>query len=232
MNNVKAKDLIEHFDITSKKLYEILNLLKWVIKSERRGWVATELGVNKGALQRSMRGTDYVIWNSNIKNNSELINAIKGFKETKKVKKTNDIDLYKEFKNSKPKKLTNKEKKEKGDIYERYVAEYFRNNGNTVWEHGKEKGVEDGGMDLFVKDGRNIYFVQCKDWSKWKIDLNTVQATQTKIANLLKQYPQWKNIFDGYNQKILFVAPSGLEKGAYKYIEENSDELEFRKIEI
>lgn len=124
-------------------------------------------------------------------------------------------------------------KKEKGDKYETYVANFFREQGYFVWEHGKEKGVKDSGVDLFIKKENKIYFVQCKDWEKWKLNHNTVQAIQTKIRNFLKQEDGIRKLSNGYTQKILYVTSKKcLTAGAYKYIEENNDILEYQVIPI
>jgi HJR/Mrr/RecB family endonuclease len=87
--------------------------------------------------------------------------------------------------------LSNEEKKIKGDEYEKFVAEHFRKEGYYVWEHGQEKGKQDGGIDLFIKKGKDTYFVQCKNWENWKINHDTVQAVQTKVRNYMTENPNW-----------------------------------------
>lgn len=140
------------------------------------------------------------------------------------------ITKQKEFK----KKLTNEEKKEKGDRYEKHVANVLREQGYYVWEHGKEKEFKDSGVDLLVKKNEYIYFVQCKDWENWKLDHNAVQAIQTKIRNFLKKEDGIRKLINNeYKQKILYITSKKcLTAGAYRYIEENSEILEYQVIPI
>lgn len=141
------------------------------------------------------------------------------------------INMYESF--YKNKKMSFTEKKEKGDKYEKHVANVLREQGYYVWEHGKEKGFKDSGVDLLIKKDEYIYFVQCKDWEKWKLDHNTVQAIQTKIRNFLKKEDGIRNITNGYKQKILYVTSKKcLTPGAYKYIKEHNDILEYKVIPI
>jgi Holliday junction resolvase-like predicted endonuclease len=136
----------------------------------------------------------------------------------------NALNVFKESKNT---------KKEKGNEYENYVANFFREQGYYVWEHGKEKGVQDSSIDLIVKRDENIYFIQCKNWEKWKIDHKEVKATRTDVRDYLKNNESFYNIIKNYKQKILYVTSKEcLTTGAYKYIEENKDILEYQVIPI
>jgi hypothetical protein len=58
---LKAKEIREHFEITSKQLHEILKLLKWATKSEDKGWIATKLGISKGAKDGVYMGVNYIL---------------------------------------------------------------------------------------------------------------------------------------------------------------------------
>ena len=127
---IKATEIAKHFNIPIRKINKIFENLKWAIKEDKH-WIATELGISAGAKQLNYKGTKYIKWNTKIKNDFRLINAINYFKDDKK------IDTTKEVKN---KTLTKKEKKEKGDMYEAYVANYFRQQNYYVREYGKEKG--------------------------------------------------------------------------------------------
>lgn len=221
-NNKKidTTNTAKHFNISTKEISKIFSNLKWIEQNGK--WeIATNLGIRNGAEQKynALTKQKYIMWDEEIKNNSELVNALKVFKENINIKKE----------------MTNIEKKEKGAKYEEYIANYFRENGYYVWEHGKEKGVKDSGLDLFVKKKEYIYFVQCKDWEKWKIDHNTVQAIQTKIRNFLKKEEGLRKLSNGYGytKKILYVTSKEcLTAGAYKYIEENNDILEYQVIPI
>lgn len=119
----------------------------------------------------------------------------------------------------------------KGKDYEEYIANYFRENGYYVWEHGKEKGVKDSSIDLIIKNEEYIYFVQCKNWEKWKIDHKEVKATRTDVREYLKSNEEFYNMIKNYKQKILYITSKDcLTKGAYTYIEENREILEYQVI--
>ena len=63
------------------------------------------------------------------------------------------------------------------------------------------------------------------------LDHNTVQAIQTKIRNFLKQEEGLRKLANGYKQKILYITSKKcLTPGAYAYIEEHNDILEYQVI--
>jgi len=215
---VNVSDIAKHFHVEVNEINKLFINLGWITQSGK-WYLTTSIGKNLGGIEKYNNNykQKYVVWENDILNNKILISNIE------KVKQENKSKIAKTY----------KEKKDKGDSYEDYIAEYFRNLGHTVWEHGKEKGVNDGGLDLFIKDGRTIYFVQCKNWDSWKINLDKVQAIQTKMRNILIQKPQWAKLMKDYEKKIMYVAPKDcLTKGAYKYIQDNKHILEFKKIEI
>jgi len=205
--------IAEHFNISARELNKIFEELEWIYKKDR-WWLATELGEKQGAKEYYdvKRKTKYIKWDSNVKNNNELINKIS---KKQKIKQ----------------KITNKEKKEKGDIYEEYIANFFREQGYVVWEHGKEKGVQDSSIDLIIKKEQYIFFVQCKNWDKWKINHKEVKATRTDVREYLKKNQVLWNLIKDYKTKILYITPKEcLTKGAYTYIKENNDIVEYQII--
>ena len=218
---ISTGDIAKAFNQPIQKIYEVFYLLKWIEQKDK--WIiTTPAGEINGAkqLHNSKTQQRYVMWDIKILENKEFRNII----ESLKAQEQKDIQQ---------KEMTKEEKKEKGDFYEAYIANFFREQGYYVWEHGKEKGVEDGGLDLLVKIDKLIYYVQCKNWEKWKIDHNNVQATQTKIRNLLKKEENLKKLTSPYQQKILYITPKKcLTAGAYRYIEENNDILEHQIIPI
>ena len=218
---IKATEIAKHFNIPIRKINKIFENLKWAIKEDKH-WIATELGITAGAKQSNYRGTKYIEWNSEIKRNFHLISAIDNFKD--------DIKINTTKKEIKPKILT---KKEKGDMYETYVANFFKKQGYYVWEHGKEKGVHDSSIDLLVKKENYIYFVQCKNWEKWKITHKEVKATRTDVREYLKKEKMLWELIKGYDSKILYVTPTAcLARSAYTYIQENSNIVEYQVIPI
>lgn len=219
-------EIAKHFNISKNELENILIDMGWIEKKE--SWrIATNKGIKNGAEQKynTKIKQKYILWDEKIKNNFEIINLIKKIKST---------DIKPAVKQEKIKKIiTHEERKEKGDKYEKYVADFFRNNGYYVWEHGKEKGVKDSSIDLIIKREKYIYFVQCKNWENWKIDHKEVKATRMDINEYLEKNEQFKNLIKNYKQKILYVTSKKcLTAGANKYIEENKEILEYQIIKM
>ncbi|MBD3808771.1 MAG: restriction endonuclease [Epsilonproteobacteria bacterium] len=201
---------------------------------ERKGrWIiATELGKKYGAKENydAKRAVKYIVWEEKILNNIEIKNAVNKYKNIEIKKEEN---LYNTIKNETPKKqkMTQQEKEEKGKAYEEYIANFFREQGYYVWEHGKEKGRKDKSIDLLVKKGKYIYFVQCKNWENWKIDHKEVKATRTDIREYLEEKKELWQLIKDYQSKILYVTPKAcLTKAAYTYIKENNEIVEYQII--
>jgi restriction system protein len=220
---IKTSEVAEHFQITAQKLNEIFELLKWARK-EDKSWIATELGKSMGTEEINFRGTKSIHWNSEIKNNPVLIFAIEEFQKTK-VNSTPEIVKVNE-------RITDKEKKEKGDKYEAFIANHFRAHGYTIAEHGKDNGVKDHGIDIIAKKGKEVLFIQCKNWSA--TSSRKVKSDDMKIAKQNVQDYQAKNpLYKMYSMKILYVMSENVLHGsAYHYLQEKSEEIEFRIIPI
>ncbi|MDD2790044.1 MAG: restriction endonuclease [Sulfurimonas sp.] len=157
----------------------------------------------------------------------------KSWKEDINKKERLKKEYYENLKKIKEAEFTIKQDKNKikGDSYEKFVANHFKELGYYVWEHGKEKGKLDGGIDLFIKKGNEVYFVQCKNWENWKINHDTVQAVQTKVRNYMKENPNLTKLLNGNDKKILYVMPkASLTKSAYAYIKTHSEILDFKII--
>ena len=175
----------------------------------------------------------------NMKKRKKRQNSFHNFEDTKpyardiEVKSKQNSTGYNSFYKQSPtrQKMSSQQKKKKGDEYETYVANYFKQQGWTVWEHGKEKGVKDSSIDLIIKKDNFIYFVQCKNWETWKINDKNVKATRTDVRDYLKKNKDFWNLIKGYQMKILYVSPkNSLTKGAYRYIKENQDIIEYKVI--
>ena len=57
--------------------------------------------------------------------------------------------------------------------FELLVGEAFRQQGYSVTETGG--GGADGGIDLKLKKGREVFLVQCKQWRAYKVSVNVVR---------------------------------------------------------
>ena len=227
MFGIKKKKLTineyaKKYNDSKKKIEKILINIGYIKKQER--WtLVTNLGKLLGIEEKY-----------NPKSKSKFIIIPDGIHKGKDFK--TEYYRLEETENKKQKtknKMTNTEKKEKGDEYEKYIADFFRKQDYYVWEHGKEKGVKDSSIDLIIKKDKHIFFVQCKNWEKWKINHKEVKATRTDVREYLKKEKNLWNLIKDYESKILYITPKEcLAKSAYTYIKENSDIVEYKVIPI
>jgi len=209
---ITATELSKEFNIPPANLNKIFLSLHWATK-EDRWWIVSPLGELNGGKQCYQQKTKskYIRWNEEIKKNPKLIKAIN------------------EFKNNKSNTLSNKEK---GNLYEEYITEHYRKLGYFVWEHGKEKGRLDQGIDLIVKKDKEIIFIQCKNWEKnkkFKIDHVRVKASRAEARQFMLDNP----LFKGYNNKFRYTLSNDcMHPSAIKYIEENNRIFDYEVIEM
>jgi len=57
--------------------------------------------------------------------------------------------------------------------FERLVSEYYRRNGFQVTREGGNG--PDGGIDLVLRQGKETYLVQCKQWKAYKVGVQPVR---------------------------------------------------------
>lgn len=208
---ITVTEVAKHFKIEASALNNIFSHLKWAYKEER-WWIATDKGLTLGAKQEynTRNKVKYIKWNKDIKGNFELIQAINGFKENKPTKKYT--------------------KKEKGDKYEKYITEHYRRLGYFVWEHGKEKGRLDQGIDLIVKKDKEIIFIQCKNWrenTRFKIDHVRVKASRAEARQFMLSNP----LFKGYDNKFRYTLSNDcMHPSAIKYINETNGLFDYEVI--
>ena len=187
----------------------------------------------KETTKKNYRNTSKNKWqkNNNMKQKKDKSLTIKKTKQNINNSTYNGYNsLY--TKKKKPT-MTKQEKKAKGDLYEEYIAKFFREKGYYVWEHGKEKGVQDSSIDLIAKNEQNVYFIQCKNWETWKINHKEIKATRTDIREYLKNNKMFWGLIKNYEYKLLYISPKNcLTKGAYQYIKENNDIIEYQVIPI
>ena len=136
--------------------------------------------------------------------------------------------IKKNFKESTKK--TYQDKKTRGDEYEEYIAEHYRKLGCHVIEHGKEKGVKDGGIDLIVKLGNELILIQCKDWNEnysHKIDHKDIKVLRTDANDFLEKNPIYKNC----EIKLRYTLSGNfLHKSAEKYMAECKEDISYEII--
>jgi len=205
---INVTELSKHFQITPAQLNNIFQKLNWSIK-EQRWIIATKAGIKNGAKEcyDSRNKVKYLRWNKSTKNDVQLIRAVN------------------EFKTIKP-----KSNKEKGEEYEQFIAKYYTEKGYTVWEHGKEKGRLDQGIDLIVKKNKEIIFIQCKNWqenTRFKIDHVRIKASRAEARQFMLNNP----LFKGYENKFRYtISNDCMHPSAVKYIEETNGLFDYEII--
>jgi Restriction endonuclease len=231
-NYINVSEVAKHYEVSPQEMNKVFETMNLIDRKDR--WITiTPLGIKYGGkeLYDSRRKLKYVVWEEKVKDLIEIKKEVANIKNIEISKETNLYEVFKESNNTSKKKMTRSEKEIKGQKYEEYIARFFREQGYYVWEHGKEKGKNDGGIDLFIKKEKFVYFVQCKDWESWKVDDKTVKATQTDVRNYMLENPELTNLLSGCTKKILYVtSKAALTKGAYRYIKENEDIFEHQVI--
>jgi len=216
-----VSELSKHFNISSRQLNQMFEKLEW-IKKENRWWIVTNKGEENGGIQKynPKNKTKYVKWKPSIKNNHELLELINP------NRKKEHINLVHVNKKKKP--LSYKEKIKKGEEYEKFIAEHFKSQGYTIAEHGKDNGVKDNGIDIIAKMQKNIYFIQCKNWSKessYKIRDKELKVSRQDAKDYMMKHPLYVN--GGYKMKLLYITSEDIfHKSALYYAEEHSDIIE------
>lgn len=213
----------KHFDISARTINKIFLELKWI--EENGKWkIPTELGKTQGATEKydNKSKIKYVMWEENILENEAFIDAI-----NKTITPTQETQQQEEPTQETPtqkNKTSYKEKIEKGALYEEFVALIYKANGYTIWEHGKDKGLKDMGIDLIVKKEKKIILIQCKNWNedgKFKIDHKDIKVFRTEGRDFINK----NEIFKGYELHLKYIISGDfIHQSAIYHIEECNQE--------
>ncbi len=108
---------------------------------------------------------------------------------------------------------------EKGRVYEEYIAKKYRKKGYIVWEHGKEMGRADLGIDLVATKDNRVILIQCKNWSthhQYKITTRDIKAFRTDGRDFLDKNFEYRD----YDISLEFILSGDfIDKGAKVYID-------------
>ena len=195
-NNKLAKKLNIKPEALLKRLFT-LNIIK-------DKHTLTTQGTTLGGEIKKYMGTKYISW----KDEEAITNALNPKEvEVKAITK-----------------VTQKEKTFKGEVYEEFISIIYKANGFTIWEHGKEKGVLDGGIDLIVKKDKKIILIQCKNWNdkgKYKIDHKDIKVFRMEGLDFIEQ----NKIFKGYELHLKYILSGDfIHPSAIHHIEECNKE--------
>ena len=216
---ITIKIIGKHFKKTSREINKILNELNWIEKKDR-WWILTEIGKEKGGkeLYNPKNKTKYTIWNTKILGDTELIDKINNLSK-------NNNNLHKQ-------KMNKEEKKEKGAEYEKHIANFFREQGYTIAEHGKDNEVKDNGIDIIAKKEKYILFIQCKNWNPKKgnkIRDKELKITMQDVQDYMEKHPLYK--MGNYKTKIIYITSENILHGSgYHYLQNHKEKIEYHVI--
>jgi len=146
----------------------------------------------------------------------------KEYKPKSKYSKSGYDSLYKTQK----KKTTYAERQKKGEEYEKYIADFFKEQNYTISNHGIDNKKKDGGIDVIAKKDKTILFIQCKNWNaknKNRITHVDIKKTRTEINDYIEKNPLYKN----YKIKTYYITSEDiLDKSAKLYIKEHKEKIE------
>jgi len=213
----------EHFNIPARTINKIFLELKW-IETNGKWKIPTELGKTQGATEKydTRSKIKYVMWEKDILENEAFIDAIK--KTITPTQETQQQEEPKQETSPQKNKTSYKEKIKKGALYEEYIALIYKANGYTIWEHGKDKGIKDMGIDLIVKKDKKIILIQCKNWNeegKYKIDHKDIKVFRTEGRDFINK----NEIFINYELHLKYIISGDfMHPSAIHHIEECNQE--------
>jgi Holliday junction resolvase len=122
-----------------------------------------------------------------------------------------------------------KEKEEKGRLYELQVGEQFESEGYVVDYRGIGLGKKDGGIDLIAKKGSEIILIQCKNW---RGNIKIKQADIRKFYGDCSKYVE-DNFLARDEVKYQYIIPSRglLDRQAERFFIENHTRIRYVLIE-
>jgi len=119
---------------------------------------------------------------------------------------------------------------EKGQNYEEFIADIYRDRGYHVIEHGKIMGRKDGGIDLIATKEDETILIQCKNWKesgRWRIRQHHIKALRTDARDFIEKHPEFKKP----KLKARFVLSGRiLDKGAWRYLKETENIVDYEII--
>jgi len=228
---ISTNKLATKLNLKQEEIFKKLIELK-IIKDKT---TLTPKGIKlEGEIKKYM-GSKYINW----KNEEKITMAIESTSESvlstiiKKITKPKEIEVEEIKKEPKvQKRISSQEKIIKGTIYEEFIALIYKANGYTIWEHGKDKGVLDGGIDLIVKKERIIILIQCKNWNekgKFTIDHKDIKAFRSEGRDFLEK----NEIFKGYDLHLKYILSGNfIHKSAIYHIEKCNENVSYEIIPI
>jgi len=121
--------------------------------------------------------------------------------------------------------------KEKGAVYEKFVATKYRDLGYDVIEHGLIHGRKDQGIDIIASRGSVILLIQCKNWktnSKYKITHSHIKEFVGNVAIFMEKN---KELSSNNIKRVFITSEDVFDKSAKGYLKANVGAIEHIVIE-
>jgi len=139
-----------------------------------------------------------IVWDREILGNKEL------------------ITLIKEFKNE----------DEDPDLYKMLIQKKYQNDGYTMWNYEKEKGIYAEKIHFVAKKDKKVLLIHCRT-NKNDISIEHIIEFQKNRATFLTQNP----VFEMYNVKLQYTMSSfSLTEEAFKYLKEKKNSIYYEMI--
>jgi restriction system protein len=156
------------------------------------------------------------------------------------------IKKYKEKEDKKINEATSERKKEelkirrsqmykdniqKGKNYEKFISNYFKEQGYKVKEHGLIYGKKDKGIDIIVMKDKEVTLIQCKNWkanSKKRINHIMIKEFLGNCATFIEKNKDKANKYT--IKKLYIVSNDILENNAKNFIKENKEIVKYKVI--
>ena len=217
------------YEDSSKKIENILINIGY-IKKENKWVITTKLGKLMGIeeIYNPKNKLKFVLIPDGIHKGIDFKKEYYKLSKYENLKKQNTKNKI--F--NKKQKMTNKEKEEKGKIYEIYIGNFYKKQNYTIANHGIDNKEKDAGIDIIAKKDKTILFIQCKNWNiknKKRITHVDIKKTRTEINDYIEKNPLYEN----YKIKTLYITSEDiLDKSAKYYIKEHNEKIEYKIIPI
>ena len=124
-----------------------------------------------------------------------------------------------------------KRNKQKGDEYEFFVANLYKDDGYKIYMNGYNKGFKDEGIDIIAHKGNEALLIQCKNWKNppKQRDLKVFIADCDLYIQKNQKYLKNKKI-----RKIFATSCPQMDGGVGVYLQKynamNAVKIEYKQI--
>ncbi|PSM52787.1 hypothetical protein CRN67_03000 [Campylobacter blaseri] len=121
-------------------------------------------------------------------------------------------------------------KKAKGNKYEFYIAQFYKNEGYKVYMKGYNEGYQDEGIDLIAYKGKKeMILIQCKNWESGAT-LSSIKKFVYDCRNY--EMKNYKMIRNKQIKKIYCISNEIEIQEINNYIASIKNEIEFLNIPL